>query len=108
MLVELQNTERAMGQKLSETENEASSLNRRVEKLEHILKERICSPLSQNKHCETVWVSCGSWIRTILNGFLNIWPIVYNDFLLIGMHRKTSLMKNTAKEFSKNKSNVYF
>lgn len=57
MLVELQNTERAMGQKLSETENEALSLNRRVEKLEHILKERICSPLSQNKHCETVWVS---------------------------------------------------
>lgn len=81
MLVELQNTERAMGQKLSETEHEALSLNRRVEKLEHILKERICSPLSQNKHCETVWVSCGSWTRTILNGFLNIWLIVYNDFL---------------------------
>lgn len=108
MLVELQNTERAMGQKLSETENEALSLNRRVEKLEHIVKERICSPLSQNKHCETVWVSCGSWIRTILNGFLNIWPIVYNDFLFIGRQWKTRSMKNTAKEFSKNKSNVYF
>lgn len=84
MLVELQNTERAMDQKPSETENEALSLNRRVEKLEHILKERFSSPLSQNKRCETVWVSCGSWIRTILSGFLNIWPIVFNDLLFNG------------------------
>lgn len=57
MLVELQNTERAMDQKLSETENEALSLNRRVEKLEEVIKQRFFSPLSQNKHWETVWVS---------------------------------------------------
>lgn len=84
MLVELQNTERAMDQKLSETENEALFLNRRVEKLEQVIKERFFSPLSQNKHCETVWVSCGSWIRTILKGFLNIWSIVYNVLLFYG------------------------
>lgn len=84
MLVELQNTERAMDQKLSETENEALFLNRRVEKLEQIIKERFFSPLSQNKHCETVWVNCGSWIRTILKGFLNIWSIVYNVLLFYG------------------------
>lgn len=59
MLVELQNTERAMDQKLSETENEALFLNRRVGKLEQVIKERFFSPLSQNKHCETVLVSCG-------------------------------------------------
>lgn len=59
MLEELQNKERAKDQKLSETENEASSLNTRVEKLEQNIKERFSSPLSQNKHCETVWVSCG-------------------------------------------------
>lgn len=84
MLVELQNTERAMDQKLSETENEALFLNRRVEKLEQVIKERFFSPLSQNKHCETVWVSCGSWIRTILKAFLNIWSIVYNVLLFYG------------------------
>lgn len=57
MLEELQNTERAKDQKMSETENEASSLNKRVEKLEQNMKERFSSPLSQNKHCEKVWVS---------------------------------------------------
>lgn len=58
MLEELQNTERAKDQKMSETENEASSLNKRVEKLEQNMKERLFSPLSRNKHCEKVWVSC--------------------------------------------------
>lgn len=58
MLVDLQNTERAMDQKLSETESEALSLNRRVEKLEQFIREKFFSPLSQTKHCETVGVSC--------------------------------------------------
>lgn len=59
MLEELQHPERAKDQKLSKTETEASSLNKRREKLEQNMKERFFSPLSQNKHCETVWVSCG-------------------------------------------------
>ncbi|TNM89305.1 hypothetical protein fugu_003539 [Takifugu bimaculatus] len=55
MLEELQNTERAKDQKMSETENEASSINKRVEKLEQNMKERFFSPLSPNEHCEKVW-----------------------------------------------------
>lgn len=58
MLEELQNTERAKDQKMAETENEASSLNKRVEKLEQNMKETLFSPLSQNNHCEKFWVSC--------------------------------------------------
>lgn len=58
MLEELQNTERAKDQEMSETDNEASSLNKRVEKLEQNMKKRFFSPLYQNKQCEKVWVSC--------------------------------------------------
>lgn len=58
MLEELQNTERAKDQKMAETENEASSLNKRVEKLEQNMKETLFSPLSQNNHSENFWVSC--------------------------------------------------
>lgn len=76
MLEELQNAERARDQKLSETENEALSLNRRVEKLEQDMKEKLFSPLSEHKHCETVWVSCGSCLRIILTGFEKNWHIV--------------------------------
>lgn len=89
MLVELQNTERAMDQKLSETENEALSLNRRVEKLEQVIKERFFSPLSQNKHCETVWVSCRSWLRTIINGYLYFWPIFIMFYFFVAGSRKS-------------------
>ncbi|XP_056889979.1 coiled-coil domain-containing protein 158-like isoform X2 [Takifugu flavidus] len=55
MLEELQNTERAKDQKMSETENQASSINKRVEKLEQNMKERFFSPLSPNEHSEKVW-----------------------------------------------------
>lgn len=40
MLEELQHQERAEDQKLSETETETSSLNKRLEKMEQNMKER--------------------------------------------------------------------
>lgn len=69
MLEELQNTERARNQNLSERHNEASSLNRRVEKLEQCMNERFFSPLSQHKYCETVWVSLGKCAKKILRHY---------------------------------------
>ncbi|XP_047185228.1 coiled-coil domain-containing protein 158-like isoform X4 [Scophthalmus maximus] len=49
MLEELQNIKRAADQKLHETEDEASALNRKVETLEQIMKETYSSLLSHEK-----------------------------------------------------------
>lgn len=57
MLEELQNTERARNQKLCEMENEALVVNRRVERLEHNVKEKFISRLSREKRCGVTWVS---------------------------------------------------
>ncbi|XP_026177301.1 coiled-coil domain-containing protein 158 isoform X3 [Mastacembelus armatus] len=51
MLEELQNIKRAADQKLQETEEEALSLNRKVEALEQIVKEMYSSLLSHDTQC---------------------------------------------------------